>query len=251
MRRLIWLVMLPLLAGPAVAQGPELGTPEQAFADGPITLTPVSVALLKDAYPGGKVPVIPMPFRKRLDTALASGNAPALEAARREIQEEFGPVAVLIWERTRVLATGSISLAAMHARMLALFAPPSASDGVAMMWFYAAAATMTDGARCVDADQKETALDRLRGRVYDPVLRVIRTLPDTTLDAAREAAIRLEAALAEQRPDDTVCHTSPGNTTVKSIGEWRPAAANTRAMLPRHLRALTAVVGNRTAPPPR
>lgn len=248
---LTWITMLLLLptaqAQVAPETGrPETGPPEAAFAGGPIRLTPISLNLLNHAYPGGKVPIIPMPHRARLDAALLAGAPGPLEARMKELAATYGPAAVLIWERTRFLGTGRITIAALHARDLAEH--PEAGETVAMLWLYAVAATMTDGARCADPAARDAGIDRLRGPSYQPVLRVIRALPEDKLNTARETAIRLEAPLAEQRPDDTICGTGQGRTEIRPIDQWRPAAANTRAMLRRHLKAMTSVL---RPPPPR
>jgi hypothetical protein len=247
MRRFLLSLSLLLLIPTAQAQiAPETGPPEAAFAGGPIRLTPISVNLLTHAFPGGKVPIIPMPHRARLDAALLAGAPGPLDARLKELASAYGHGAVLIWERTRFLGTGRITIAAIHARDLAEH--PEAAENVAMLWLYAVAATMTDGARCADPAARDAWIDRLRGPSYQPVLRVIRALPEAKLNTARETAIRLEAPLAEQRPDDTICGTGQGRPEIRPIDQWRPAAANTRAMLPRHLKAMTSVL---RPPPPR
>ncbi len=247
MRRFLLSLPCLLLISAAQAQfAPETGTPEAAFANGPIRLTPVSLNLLAHAFPNGKVPVIPMPHRARLDAALLAGAPGPLEARIKELGAAYGHEVVLLWQRTRFLGTGRITIAAIHARDLAEH--PEAAETVAMLWLYAVAATMTDGARCADPAARDAGIDRLRGPSYQPVLRVIRALPEDKLNTARETAIRLEAPLAQQRPDDTICGTGQGRPEIGPIDQWRPAAANTRAMLPRHLKAMTSVL---RPPPPR
>lgn len=86
MRRFLLSLPCLLLIPAAQAQFvPETGTPEAAFANGPIRLTPVSLNLLTHAFPDGKVPVIPMPHRARLDTALLAGAPGPLEARIKEL----------------------------------------------------------------------------------------------------------------------------------------------------------------------
>lgn len=249
-----WMVYLFILTGTAQAQiNPETGTPEAAFAGGPIRLTPVSRTLLNSAYPDARVPIIPMPHRARLDAALLGGNPASLTARRKELAAAYGHAAVLIWERTRFLATGDIALAAAHARELAEI--DNAAETAAMLWLYAVAATMTDGARCADPAARDAWLDRLRAPAHEPVLRIIRALPEDRLATARDTAIRLEAPLAPQRPDDTICRTGPGRPEgrpeIRPVEQWRPGAANVRAMLPRHLKAMTSVLRPRPANTPR
>jgi hypothetical protein len=246
---LIGLVAL-CLAVPARAQFvPETGPPDAAFAGGPIRLTPVARTLLKTSFPNDLLPLVPMPHRARLDAALVAANAASLAAAKRELARTYGFGAVLVWERTRFLATGDLALAADHARNLAQEGGEADRETAAVLWLYAVAAVMTDGARCADTAAREVWLDRLRGPAYAPVLLVIRTLPEDRLNTAREAAIRLEAPLAEQRPDDAICRTGPGRPEIRPIELWRPAAGNARALLPRHLRAMTSVLRPRPADP--
>jgi len=234
---------LGMLAAQAAAQIlPPVGPPEDAFAGGPIRLTRVSTMLLANAYPHNTIPIIPMPHRARLDTALLAGNTAALAAARKDLADTHGQASVLVWERTRFLGTGGIGIAVQHARSLAGAGIANTDETVAMLWLYALAASMTDAARCTDPGARDAAIDRLRAPVNQPVLRVIRAMPDDALGRAQQTAITLEAPLAEQRPDDTICRTGQGTPGIRPIEQWRPAAANTRAMLPRHLKAMISVL---------
>lgn len=234
---------LLVMAAQASAQIlPPVGPPEDAFAGGPIKLTRVSTVLLGNAYPHNTIPIIPMPHRARLDTALLAGNAAALEAARKDLADTHGHGAVLVWERTRFLGTGGIGIAVRHARSLAAAGMANTEETVAMLWLYALAASMTDAARCADPGVRDVAIDRLRAPVNQPILTLIRTMPDDALGRAQQTAIGLEAPLAEQRSGDTICGTGQGGSGIRPIEQWRPAAANTRAMLPRHLKAMISVL---------
>lgn len=181
-----------------------------------------------------------MPFRARLDRALVAGNTAELEAVRRDLAATHGGDAVLTWERTRFLGTGGIAIATLHARSLA--AIPNAAETTAMLWLYAFAASMTDAARCVDPTARDRAIDRLRAPVNEPILKVIRTIPEDALNRAQDTALKLEPPLAEQRSDDTICRNGPGRAETRPIEQWRQAAGNTRMMLPRHLKAILSVL---------
>jgi len=244
----ILLVLLTLLTGTAWAQiTPQTGPPEDAFAGGPIRVTRVSAALLANAYPHNSIPILPMPYRARLDTALVAGNAGALATAKRDLADAYGRGAVIVWERTRFLGTGGIAIATEHARTLAASGLANTEEMVATLWLYALAATMTDAARCADPMARDTAIDRLRGPANESVLRVIRTMPEAPLARAQEVAIKLEGPLAEQRPSETLCRAGAGSGAVRPIEQWQPAAVNVRAMLPRHLKAMVSVLRPRTA----
>ena len=245
----ILVTILSLLAGTAWAQiTPTTGPPEDAFAGGPIRITRVSAALLANAYPNNAVPILPMPFRARLDTALVSGNAGALASAKRDLADTYGRGAVLVWERTRFLGTGGIAIATEHARTLASAGLSNTDEMVATLWLYALAATMIDAARCADPMARDAAVDRLRGPANDAVLRVLRTMPEPPLARAQDVAIKLEAPLAEQRTSDALCRTG-GQVSIRPIEQWQPATANVRAMLPRHLKAMLSVLRPKNSRP--
>lgn len=246
----ILVAILTLLSGSAWAQiTPVTGPPEEAFADGPIRITRVSAALLANAYPNNAVPILPMPYRARLDSALVSGNGGALAAAKRDLAEAHGRGAVLVWERTRFLGTGGIAIATEHARSLAASGLANTEEMVATLWLYALAATMTDAARCTDPMVRDQAIDRLRAPPNDTVLRVIRAMPEPPLMRAQDVATKLEGPLAEQRAGDTICRTGGAKGETRPIEQWQPAVANVRAMLPRHLKAMLSVLRPKNARP--
>jgi hypothetical protein len=66
----------------------------------------------------------------------------------------------------------------------------------------------------------------------------------------RDLAIRLEAVLAEDRTDDTMCRGGNGKPDIKLDREWRPEAAEARSMLLRHLTALASVMRPRPVAKP-
>ena len=111
-----------------------------------------------------------------------------------------------------------------------------------MMWLYVVAATFIDGHKCSDPAAREAFLDRLRGPDFAAVMVIIRTMPDDRLAAMREAAIRLESALAADRIDDPMCREGSGRPEIRPNGEWQTELAPSRAMLPRHLAAICSVV---------
>ncbi len=257
------LVWLGWAAGGAVAQtsprGPaqtppavqaELGSPEAAFAGGPIKLSKGAAALLRSHYQGDKVPIIPQPFRGRLDTALAARDWPRIETIKKEMTAAYGLVAVLAWEQTRFIGTGGIGIAELHALDVAATGSSGLAETAAMLWLYAVAATMTDGHKCADQAAKEAHLDKLRGPMFEPVLKHVRGLTDDRVVAMRDIAMRLESLMAPDRTDDTVCRTGPGKPDLRPEALWRPAATSTRGMLPKHMAALTAVMRPKTAAKP-
>jgi hypothetical protein len=228
---------------PAHAQAPlATGTPQAAFAGGPIRLSPRAATMLRAQYNGDNVPQVPQPFRSQLDTALVSMDWKRAEAVKKTLVEKAGPVPVLIWEQTRFVATGSIGVAEMHARDVAATGSSGLSETAVMMWLYAVAVTMTDGEKCVDAAARDAHLDRLRGPEFEPVLQIVRTIADDRLAAMRELATRLETTLAEGRTDDTMCRAGTDTPEIKSDAVWRPQAAEVRKMLPKHLQALASVM---------
>jgi len=244
--RFVPLLCALIVAGPVSAQSPvDIGSPQAAFAGGPIHLSLHAATRLRAHFQGDKVPVVPQPFRGRLDTALAGLDWPKLEAVKKELVEKNGPVPALMWEQTRFLATGSIGVAELHARDVAATGSTGLSETAVMMWFYAAGVTLTDGEKCVDAAARDAHLDRLRGPVFEPVLQILRGIAEDRLTAMRDLAVRLEAILAEDRTDDSMCRASGSKTEIKPDSIWRPEAAEARSMLTRHLQALTSVMRRR------
>jgi hypothetical protein len=236
-------LLLSQIAPGALAQGPpDVGTPQAAFAGGPIRLSSHAAAMLREHYQGDKVPQIPQPFRGRLDTALAGRDWPRLEVVKKQLRDKDGPMAVLTWEQTRFIATGSLSVAEIHALDVAATGSTGLSETAVMLWLYAAAVTMTDGEKCADPSVRDAHLDRLRGPMFEPVLQILRSIAEDRLAAMRELAIRLETVLAQDRTDDTMCRTGAEKPDVKPNGIWRPDAARARSRLPRDLQALTSVM---------
>jgi hypothetical protein len=235
----------------ARAQSPlDVGPPAAAFSGGPIHLSQHATALLRAHFQGDKVPLIPQPFRGRLDAALAGLDWKRAEVVKRELVEKDGPVPALMWEQTRFLATGAIGVAEMHALDVAATGSTGLSETAVMMWFYAAAVTLTDGEKCVDAAARDAHLDRLRGPAFEPVLQIVRSIADDRLTAMRDLAVRLETVLAEDRTDDTMCRVGTEKPDVKPDAVWRPEAAEARAMLPKHLQALASVMRPRPVAAP-
>jgi hypothetical protein len=235
-------------ANPVLAQAPlDVGSPEAAFSGGPIHLSKHAAALLRAHYQGDKVPLISRPLRIRLDAALAGLDWPRVEAVKKELREKDGPMAALMWEQTRFIATGSIGVAEMHALDVAATGSSGLSETAVMMWFYAAAVTMTDGEKCAGATARDAHLERLRGPVFEPVLQIVRILPDDRLAAMRQLAIQLETVLAEDRTDDTMCGAGAAKPEMKPDTLWRPEAVEARKMLPKNLLALGSVMRPRPA----
>jgi hypothetical protein len=229
--------------GLAHAQAPaDVGSPESAFAGGPIRLSRNAAAMLRAHYQGDKVPLIPQPFRGRLDTALLGRDWPRVEAEKKALATSRGIAAELLWEQSRFIATGSIGVAEMHALDLAATGQTGVAETAVMLWFYAVAVTLTDGHKCVDEAAKDAHLDRLRGPAFDSVTALVRSISDDRLAAMRDLAIRLETVLAVDRTDDLMCRTGDGKADVKPDAQWRPEAAMTRGMLSRHLVALASIM---------
>jgi len=242
-RTLLLLLVFWCFAGQARAQMPlEIGSPESAFAGGPIHLSKNAVTLLRAHYQGDKVPLVPQPFRGKLDLALQGRDWPRVEVLKKGLIAAHGVVAALAWEQSRFIATGAIGVAEQHALDVAATGSTGLSETAVMLWFYSVAVTMTDGHKCVDEAAKEAHLDRLRGPAFEPVIRIIRTISDDRLTAMRDLAIRLETVLAVDRNDDTMCREGNGKADIKPDAVWRPEAALTRGMLPRHLVALASVM---------
>jgi hypothetical protein len=188
------------------------------------------------------VPLIPQPFRGKLDTALLGRDWPRVEAVKQELVTTRGIVTAFAWEQSRFIATGSLGVAEMHAQDLAATGASAISETAVMLWFYAAAVTLTDGHKCTDAAAIDAHLDKLRGPAFEPVTRIVRTIADDRLAAMRDLAIRLETVLAPVRADDTMCRGGGGDAEIKPDAQWRPEATRTRAMLPKQLVALAAVM---------
>jgi hypothetical protein len=188
------------------------------------------------------VPLVPQPFRGKLDTALLGRDWPRVEAEKKALATARGIATALLWEQSRFIATGSIGVAEMHALDLAATGQTGVAETAVMLWFYAVAVTLTDGHKCADDAAKDAHLDRLRSPEFEPVTQLVRTISDDRLAAMRDLAIRLETVLAVDRTDDTMCRTGNGRADVKPDALWRPEAALTRGMLPRHLVALASVM---------
>ena len=113
---LLVLLMSCALGGLARAQAPlEVGSPESAFAGGPIKLSKHALGVLRAHYQGDKVPIVRQPDRGKLDAALVGRDWPRVEALKKELVAKDGVVAALAWEQSRFVATGSIGVAEMHA----------------------------------------------------------------------------------------------------------------------------------------
>jgi len=236
-------LLIMLLVGQAHAQVPlEVGTPETAFSGGPIRLSKNALAVLRVHYQGDKVPLVPQPFRGRLDTALAGHDWARVEALKKDLVAKDGIVAALAWEQSRFIATGSISIAEMHALDLATMGSTGVTETAVMLWFYSVAVTLTDGHKCVDEAARDAYLDKLRGPAFEPVTRIVRTISDDRLAAMRDLAIRLELVLAPERTDDAMCWSGDKTPDIKPDPVWRPEAGLTRGMLPRHLVALASIM---------
>ncbi len=244
MRAILVLVLAVLcLAAPARAQLPlDAGSPESAFAGGPIRLSKNAAGVLRAHYQGDRVPLIPQPFRGKLDNALLGRDWPRVEAEKNQLTAARGIVTTLAWEQSRFIATGAVGLAEMHALDVAATGSTGLSETAVMMWFYAVAVTMTDGHKCADPAAKDAHLERLRGYAFEPVNRLVRSISDDRLVAMRDLAIRLETVLAVDRTDDSMCLEGAKKADIRPDPVWRPEAALTRAMLPRHLTALAAVM---------
>jgi len=242
------LFLLPVLVlaapvHPARAQAPlEAGTPETAFSGGPIRLSKNAAGLLRQHYLGDKVPLVPQPFRGRLDTALVGRDWERVRALKDALIAKDGLMAALAWEQSRFIATGSIGVAEMHALDVAATGNTGLSETAVMLWFYAVAVTLTDGHKCVDDTAKDAHLDKLRGPEFEPVLRLVRGISDDRLAAMRDLAIRLETVLAPDRTDDLMCREGNRAPDIRPDSIWRPEASLTRGMLPRHLLALSSVM---------
>ena len=242
MRKMLVLT-IALLAGTARAQpSAEIGSPEAAFAGGPIRPSKTATETMRKHFQGDKVPIIPQPWRGKLDAALAVRDWALVETRKKELAAARGLVLALLWEQTRFLATGAIGLAELHAKDVAATGSTGVSETAAMLWFYAVAATMTDGHKCANEAAKDAHLDKLRGPAFDSVIKVVKAMPEDRLVAMRDLAIRLETVLGPDRNDDTICAAGAGKPEIKPDAAWRPDASKTRAMLPKHLIALSAIM---------
>ena len=234
-----FLLIACLMATPARAQTAiERVSPQAAFAGGPIHLTDRAVTRLRAQFHGDNLPLIPSPFRGRLDTALVAGDWRQIEATKKSLIQARDLLPVLLWDQTRFVATGNVALAAAYARDLAGSDVPNAEENAAAMWLYAVAATFTDGQKCADPAAREAYLASLLGPDFDAVKGIIRSMPDDRLAAMRETAIKLENALSTDRTDETVCRTVSGRLDAEGQRDVAP----TRTMLPQHLKAICSVV---------
>ena len=220
----------------------DVGTPEAAFSGGPIKLSKAAVELLRMHFQGNQVPLIPQPFRGKLDTALAAHDWARVEVAKRELIAAKGVVTALAWQQSRFIATGGIGVAEQHALDLAATGSTGVTETAAMLWLYSVAVTLTDGHKCVDPAVKEAHLDRLWGPEFEPTARIIRALPEERVAAMRELAIWLETRLAVDRTDDTMCRTGATAAEVKPDAVWRKEAATARRLLMKQLTAIAAVL---------
>jgi hypothetical protein len=245
---LIFLMLIGLLTGGQAQL--EVGSPDGAFAGGPIKLSRNAVAMLRNHYHGDYVPLIPQPFRGKLDTALLLRDWPRVEALKKELITARGIEAVLMWEQSRFVATGGIGIAELHARDVAATGASGLQETAAMLWLYAAAVTFTDGRKCADPAVPDAHLDALHGPDFDAVTQIVRTLSDDRLAAMRDLAIRLELVLAPERTDDGICRVAGAVPDIRPDPVWRPEAADARAMLPKHLAALCAVMRPRPVTKP-
>jgi hypothetical protein len=240
---LAYLLIACLLALPSRAQTPiERVSPAAAFAGGPIHLSSATKARLQAQYRGDNVPLIPQPFRGRLDTALMAQDWRQVEALKKALIQARDLTSVLLWDQTRFIETGGITLAAAFARDLAGSDVPNAEEMAATMWLYAVAASFTDGHKCADPAAREAYLDKLRGPDFAAVTGIIRDMPDDRLAAARDTAIRLESALSADRIADSICGINAGGPAFRPDAQWQADLAPTRAMLPRHLTAIGSVL---------
>jgi hypothetical protein len=217
----------------------ESGPPATAFADSPIHLSPNATELLRAQYPGGKVPVIPQPFRQQLDAALLAHDWARVREVKQVLTTLHGVVTTLAWEQSRFITTGSMGLAEMHAQDVAATGANELKEAAVMLWFYAAAVTRTDGLRCNDDTAKDVHLSKLLGPEFDAVTKLMPSLPDDRLQAVQNLAIRLETMLAAERADDIICVTPYGKPGEKPDQLWRPVAQAVRPTLPAQLRELT------------
>jgi hypothetical protein len=223
----------------------QTGSAEAAFADGPLQLSPNALRILRARFPGDKVPIIPQPFRQQLDAALVARDWSRVMERKRDLGASRGQIAMLMWEQTRMLATGSLWLAELQSRDLADSDIRGAGDTAVMLWLYAVAVTMTDSHECAADDARDTHLALLRSNSFAPVLALLRKMPDDQLMKLRDTAIKLEAALAPERNEDTVCRTGSAKPAIRPTDEWHTAAAQTRELLTRHLNAICALVRGR------
>jgi hypothetical protein len=217
----------------------EVGAPDAAFAGGPIRLTKAAVARLREHYHGDKVPIVPLPLRRLLDTALHTQYWAGMRAALAKARD---PETALVWEQTRFIATGGLEVAEQHARDLAATGASGIAETAAMLWLYAAAVIFVDGRRCTGPTGPDAHMEELRGPDHEPVIRIIRAMTEERLSAMRTLALRLEEILASDRDGLAPCRTGDAPPETKPEEIWRPDAAAARAMLPAHLTELTAAM---------
>jgi hypothetical protein len=248
---LAFLLVASLVASPSRAQVPiERVSPQAAFAGGPIHPSARAETRLRAQFHGDNVPLIPAPFRVRLDTALAARDWRQIDAAKKALIQARDLPLVLLWDQTRFLAIGDAAIAAAYARDLAGSDVPDAEQAAATMWLYAVAATFTDGHKCTDPEAKDAYMATLLGPDFDAVKGIIRSIPDDRLAAMRDQAIQLESILSTDRTDDTMCRTTAGRPAIRPEDEWQRELAPSRTMLPRNLAAICSVMRKKESPKP-
>lgn len=221
-----------------------MGTPEQAFAGGPIRLSEGMAAALRTQYKDTGIPIIPQPLAGKMDAALLAHDWRAVAARRRELTNSLGFMAAYLWEQTRFLVTAELGVAEMHARSVAEEgeANPAQADSAVLLWLYAVAVTWTDGQKCADPAMREAHLDSLRGASFAQVLSLLRRMPEDRLAVQRDNAVKMEAARAPGRSDTLMCQPAGGGRPELRGDTWKADAERARAMLPRNLKALTSVL---------
>jgi len=246
---LAFLLIASLLASQSPAQTAiERVSPQAAFAGGPIHPSARAETRLRAHFHGDNVPLVPSPFRGRLDTALAARDWRGIDAAKKALIQARDLRLVLLWDQTRFLATGDAAIAAAYARDLAGSDVPDAEQAAATMWLYAVAATFTDGHKCTDPEAKEAYLAKLLNPDFDAVKGIIRSMPEDRLATTRDNAIQLESILSTDRTDDTMCRTNAGRPATRPEDDWQRELAQSRTILPRNLAAICSVVRKKESP---
>ena len=217
----------------------DVGSPDAAFAGGPIRLTKAAAARLREHFHGDKVPIVPLPARRVLDTAL---NAQDWAGMRAGLVKARDRETALVWEQTRFIATGGLDIAEQHARDIAATGASGIAETAAMLWLYAAAVIAVDGRRCADPSGREARMEQLRGPDFEPVTRIIRTMTEERLSAMRVLALRLEAIMAPDRDGLAACRAGDAPAESRPDDDWKPDVAAARASLPDHLTELTAAM---------
>ena len=232
-----WVAAVPARGETAIARG----SPQAAFAGGPIHLSGAAEARLRGQYHGDNVPVVPQPFRTWLDAALLAGDWRQVEAVKKALIAARDLLPVLLWDQTRFVATGRITLAAEYAKDWPVSDVPNAEEAAATMWLYAVAATFTDGHKCSDPQAREAYLDRLRGADFAAVMGIIRSMPEDRLAASRgpRSGWRVRWPLSEPAMH---CAGAPagGWTSVRTgcrSANWRTPARCCRGIWRRSVRS--------------